>query len=399
MSSATPVEDHDRALRRRVHGRLVSESLGAPLDLSAPSGLRSRLGALLRDEAPLLAPARFDAVLADLVADVSGLGPLEPLLADPGITEVMINAPGVAYVERAGRLHPIALDLDAAGIVRIVDRILAPLGLRLDHASPMVDARLADGSRLHAMLPPLAIDGPCVTIRRFVARALSLEDFGVHDGPAEYLRWVVASGGNVLVSGGTGAGKTTLLGTLSTAIDRSERVVTIEETAELRLSQPHVVRLEARPSNAEGAGEVSVRSLVRAALRMRPDRIVVGEVRGAEALDMVQALNTGHDGSMSTIHANGAAEALVRLETLVLLAGSGLPVQAVRQQIGAAVDLVVHVARADAGGRVVREVAEPYGRGVRVLCAREHGALVPCAAPARPCRRLDAVPRRNEWLR
>ena len=291
--------------------------------------VRARLAELLRDEEPLLPVARFERLLAELTDEVAGLGPLEPILGDPAVTEVMVNGPGRAYVERAGRLEPVTLALDAAGIVRLVERVVAPLGLRLDRSSPIVDARLPDGSRLHAVVPPLAIDGPYLTIRRFGAHAVPLDDFGV-DGPArEFLHWMVVAGWNVVVAGGTSAGKTTLLNALSAEIPAEERVVTIEETAELRLAQPHVVRLEARPPNAEGAGAVPVRDLVRAALRMRPDRIVVGEVRGGEALDMLQALNTGHDGSLSTVHANSAADALARLETLVLLAGVGLPLRAV----------------------------------------------------------------------
>jgi pilus assembly protein CpaF len=320
--------------------------------------------------------------------------PLEPLLADPTVTEVMVNGPGRAYVERAGRLEPVALDLDAAAIVHLVERVVAPLGLRLDRSSPMVDARLADGSRLHAVIPPLAVDGPCVTIRRFGARAVALEEFGVHGDAARFLRWTVAAGWNLLVAGATSAGKTTLLNALSQAIPQAERVVTIEETAELRLAQPHVVRLEARPPNAEGAGGVTVRALVRAALRMRPDRLVVGEVRAGEALDMLQALNTGHDGSMSTIHANGPVDALARLETLVLLADSGLPLAAVRAQMVACLDAVVFVARGRGGERRVEAIAEvdaSIREGARSLFARHDDRLVPVARVSRPPRRHDAT--------
>jgi pilus assembly protein CpaF len=284
----------DGLLKQRVHRRLVSQGVDdTPADVES---LRQTLGDLLRDEEPLLAAARFDVLLEQLTHEVTGLGPLEPLLADPTVTEVMVNGPRCAYVERAGRLEPVTLDLDAAAIVHLVERVVAPLGLRLDRSSPMVDARLADGSRLHAVIPPLAVDGPCVTIRRFGARAVTLEEFGVDGAAATFLRWTVAAGWNLLLAGATCAGKTTLLNALSRSIPHAERVVTIEETAELRLAQPHVVRLEARPPNAEGAGGVTVRALVRAALRMRPDRLVVGEVRSGEALDMLQALNTGHDG-------------------------------------------------------------------------------------------------------
>jgi pilus assembly protein CpaF len=256
----------------------------------------------------------------------------------------------------------------------------------------MADARLTDGSRLHAVLPPLAPDGPCVTIRRFSARATRLSDFGVDRGASAFLDACVAGGWNLLVAGATSAGKTTLLNVLSGAIDDTERVVTIEETAELRLRQPHVIRLEARPANGEGVGAVGVRELVRAALRMRPDRIVVGEVRGAEALDMLQALNTGHDGSMCTVHANSARDALHRVETLVLFAEVGLPTAAVRSHITAAIDAVVFVGRGADGARRVEHVAEidPEARrlAVRPLFARDHdGRLAPVDPPQRPARR------------
>jgi pilus assembly protein CpaF len=386
---------HD--LKQRVHARLLrSPEL---VELEGPGrapAVRARLAELLRDEEPLLPSARFERLLAELTDEVAGLGPLEPLLAEPDVTEVMLNGPGRSYVERRGRLEPVTVPLDDAGIVRLVERIIAPLGLRLDRSSPMVDARLPDGSRLHAVIPPLAIDGPCVTIRRFGARPVPLEAFGLDGSAAAFLHWCVVAGANVLVSGGTSTGKTTLLNVLSGAIPASERVVTIEETAELRLAQPHVVRLEARPPNAEGAGAVSVRALVRAALRMRPDRIVVGEVRGGEALDMLQALNTGHDGSLSTVHANGPAESLARIETLVLLAGVGLPLAAIRAQVATAVDVVVHVARLRDGTRRVQAVAEVAAGGsgpaLRSLFERRGDRLVPVAPATRAPRRPDAAP-------
>jgi pilus assembly protein CpaF len=403
----------DRALKERVHRRLVvagglapPESLDRLDETQGPARLlavRTLLAELLRDEAPLLSAARFERLLRELTDEVAGLGPLEPLLADPDVTEVMLNGPGRAYIERAGRLEHVALDLDAGAIVRLVERVVGPLGLRLDRASPMVDARLADGSRLHALIPPLALDGPCVTIRRFRARPVPLEAFGVHGAALEFLQWAVAAGWNVLVAGGTSAGKTTLLNALSAAIPGGERIVTIEETAELRLAQPHVVRLEARPPNAEGAGALSVRDLVRAALRMRPDRIVVGEVRGGEALDMLQALNTGHDGSLSTIHANGPVDVLPRLETLVLMAGVGLPLRAVRSQIAAAVDAIVQVSRHVNGARHVVAIGEVAGRvdelDVRPLFDRYRGQLRPVNTPSRPPRSADAPPADPAWFR
>jgi pilus assembly protein CpaF len=395
----------DAALKQRVHRRLVVE--GALVEgVGEPAGagdraLRLRLADLLRDEQPLLAAGRFEQLLEELTHEVAGLGALEPLLADPTITEVMINGPGRAYVERRGRLQSVALDLDAAAIVHLVERVVAPLGLRLDRASPMVDARLPDGSRLHAVIPPLAVDGPCLTIRRFGARAVELSEFGLGAAASGFLAWAVGAGWNLLVAGATSAGKTTLLNALSRSIPSTERVVTIEETAELRLAQPHIVRLEARPPNAEGVGGVTVRDLVRAALRMRPDRLVVGEVRSGEALDMLQALNTGHDGSMSTIHANGTADALARLETLVLLADSGLPLAAVRAQVTASVDAVVFVARRAGGQRRVEGIAEVDGRaagGVRALFERQGGELVCAARPARPARRPDASRPDEGWF-
>lgn len=377
------------ALKQRVHRRLVAQGDDQGSD---PAALRARLAELLRDEQPLLATPRFESLLEELVHEVDGLGPLEPVLADPCVTEVMLNGPGRAYVERAGRLLPLDLDLDAATIVHLVERVVAPLGLRLDRSSPMVDARLADGSRLHAVIPPLAIDGPCVTIRRFGAQAVELGEFAVDGLAAVFLRWAVRAGWNLLVAGATSAGKTTLLNALSREVPGSERIVTIEETAELQLAQPHVVRLEARPANAEGAGGVTVRELVRAALRMRPDRLVVGEVRAGEALDMLQALNTGHDGSMSTIHANGTADALARLETLVLLADAGLPLDAVRAQMWSSIDAVVFVARGRDGARRVEAIAEvddSHPRGARQLFVRRGGRLVPVTGVRRAPRRHD----------
>jgi pilus assembly protein CpaF len=397
---------HD--LKQRVHARLLRSPELTEFDGPgrAPA-VRVRLAELLRDEEPLLPAARFERLLIELTDEVAGLGPLEPLLAEPDVSEVMVNGPGRAYIERHGRLEAVAFPLDAAGIVRLVERVVAPLGLRLDRSSPMVEARLADGSRLHAIIPPLAIDGPCVTIRRFGARPVPLEAFGLDDRATSFLRWCVAAGWNVLVAGGTSAGKTTLLNALSSAIPEVERVVTIEETAELRLAQPHVVRLEARPPNAEGAGGVSVRDLVRAALRMRPDRIVVGEVRGGEALDMLQALNTGHDGSLSTVHANGALESLARIETLVLLAGVGLPIAAIRAQVASALDVVVHVARLRDGTRRVQAIGElacggasdDAGLRLHALFERRDDCLVPVGPPTRAPRRPDAPsPDAGWWL-
>jgi pilus assembly protein CpaF len=310
---------------------------------------------------------------------------LESLLADPDVSEILLNGGGQAFVERSGRLEAVTVDLDETGVRRVVERIIAPLGLRFDRSSPLVDARLPDGSRLHAVLPPVAVDGTCVAIRRFGARRRHLADFGLSPAGADLLRWAIAAGWNVLVSGGTGAGKTTLLNVLAGELPPVDRIVTIEETAELALAQPHVVRLEARPPNAEGAGAVPVRALVRAALRLRPDRLMVGEVRGEEAFDLLQALNTGHCGGLCTIHANGPDDALARLESLVLLAGLGLPLDAVRAQIRSCVDAVVHVARRPAGGRRIEAIAEVAGAGtLRVLYAPGARPITPTRAPRHP---------------
>jgi pilus assembly protein CpaF len=385
----------DGAIRRRVHERLAGSDAVERL-VGAPVGeLRLRLGDLLHEVEPLLAVERHERLLRELTDEVAGLGALEPLLADPSVTEVMVNGRGGCFVERAGQLEQVALALDEDTVLRIVERVLAPLGLRLDRASPMVDARLPDGSRIHAVIPPLAIDGPCVTIRRFGARRIPLADFGAGGDGAAFLGGAVAGGWNLLVSGGTSSGKTTLLNALSAAIGPSERIITIEETAELRLQQPHVVRLEARPANAEGAGAVPVRDLVRTALRMRPDRVVVGEVRGAEALDLLQAFNTGHDGSLSTIHANSPADALRRLATLALLAGLSLPFSAVVEQVAAAVDAVVQVSRGADGARRIVEIAEVLpagdGLGTRSLMTRGPDGLVTVGAATRPARRVVAA--------
>jgi len=325
--------------------------------------LHARIRALVDREAALLDEAARDH-LVELVAERSfGLGPLEPLLRDPEVEEVMVNGPGTVWVERTGRLE--RSDASFAGeeeVRHAIERILAPLGRRIDEAEPLVDARLPDGSRVNVVIPPLAIDGPVLTIRRFRRRGLSPDDLvelGTWTPPLrDVLARAVTGRLNVLVSGGTGSGKTTTLNALSAFIPAGERVVTVEDAAELRLQQPHVVRLEARPPGLEGRGEVTVRRLVRNALRMRPDRIVVGEVRGGEALDMLSAMTTGHDGSLSTVHAGSAEEALRRVETLALMAGVGLPHAAIREQVADAIDLVVHQARLPDGARRVVGLCE-----------------------------------------
>jgi pilus assembly protein CpaF len=306
-----------------------------------------------------LAPGREAALVADRVLGrIQGLGPLGALLDDPEVTDVLVNGPGPAWVERAGRLSPTDVVLTTDDVERLLERVLAPLGLRVDRSSPLVDARLADGSRLSAVVPPLAIDGPCVAIRRFAVAVRPLEELCAPD-VADLLRRSVAEGRNVVIAGGTGAGKTSLLGALAAGLPPGERLVTVEDVAELQLPHAHVVRLETRPASVDGIGRVGVRDLVRGALRLRPDRIIVGEVRGGEALDMLQAMNTGHDGSLTTVHANGLEDAMRRLETLVLAGSAALPLHAVREQIASAVDLVVHVVRQPGGRRAVIAVGEP----------------------------------------
>jgi pilus assembly protein CpaF len=390
------------ALRRDVRAQLLADADRLPA--GDRGALRARASFVLARTAPLLSGESAEHLLEEIVRDVDGFGALEPILADPDVTEVMLNRPGRAYVERCGRLVALDIHLTAEQIIRVAERVIAPLGLRLDRSSPMVDARLPDGSRLHAVLPPLAPDGPCVTIRRFVSRRLTLADFGADDDAASLLSEVVRSGCNLLIAGGTSAGKTSLLNTVAGCIDDRERIVTIEETAELALEQPHVVRLEARPANAEGVGAVTVRELVRASLRMRPDRIIVGEVRGPEAVDMLQALNTGHDGSMCTVHANGPTQALVRVETLALMAGVGLPVSAVRAQIAAAIDYVIFVTRDRDGTRrieAVAEVIDPEGVAldrtpleVALISERVGGRLELCRSAARRRRTAPTAPGR-----
>jgi pilus assembly protein CpaF len=302
----------------------------------------------------------------DIVSDVMGLGPVERLLADSTVTEVMVNSLSPIYVERAGLIEETdARFMSEDHLRRVIERIVGEVGRRIDESSPMVDARLPDGSRVNAIIPPLAVDGPSLTIRKFAAEPLQIEDlirFGtVTTELAELLRAVVEVGLNIIVSGGTGTGKTTMLNVMSGFIPNDERIVTIEDAVELQLHQRHVVRLESRPPNAEGRGEVTVRDLVRNSLRMRPDRIIVGEVRGPEALDMLQAMNTGHEGSISTVHCNSPRDALARIETMVLMSGVDLPSRAIREQISSALDLIVHLHRFRDGSRRVTQVTEVIG--------------------------------------
>jgi len=332
------------------------------------------VAALVRTHDPLLGGLAFEATVGEVLARLHGLGAIEPLLRSDDVTEVMINGPGAVWVERSGRVVRTDITLDRGAIDLLLERIVTPLGLRIDRMAPLVDARLADGSRVNAIVPPLAVDGPYITIRRFSTRPFVLSAFA-DPRVAAMLAWAVRERANIVVSGGTGAGKTSLLGALAAHIDDTERVVTIEDAAELRLPGRHIVRLEARPTNAEGVGGIDIRTLVRNALRMRPDRILVGEVRGAEALDMVQAMNTGHEGSLSSCHANSPADALRRLETMMLMAEVGLPFEVVREHLRTAVDLVVQVARSGGRRRIVKVVEVHAEREVVVATEGEVVAL------------------------
>jgi len=365
-----------------LRGRLIERARSG----AATEGVLEEVRALVDREAAPLGEADRAALCERVLLLATGLGPLESLLADPTVDEVMVNGPDCVYVERRGKVEHSAARFDSEDdLMHAIERILAPLGRRVDEASPLCDARLADGSRVNVVIPPLSLSGPCLTIRRFRREGFSLRDLvanGTVPAPAaELLAVAVAGRASILVSGGTGSGKTTTLNALSGAIPGAERIVTIEDAAELALRQRHVVRLESRPSNLEGSGEVTIRQLVRNALRMRPDRIVVGEVRGGEALDLLQALNTGHDGSLSTVHANSPTDALRRLETLALMAGVGLPHAAVREQVVSAVDLVVHQVRRGDGSRAIESISEVVrvagATGTRELLAPGGGVLEP----------------------
>jgi len=356
-----------RALHDRLLERLDGRSLAGLSRAERRLRIREEALAILRAEGHLLPPRQLAAVVNRVSDEVVGYGPIEHLLRDPDVTEVMVNGADDVYVEREGRIErvPDGLFEGEEAVLHLIERIVAPLGLRVDESSPWADARLPDGSRVHAVIPPLSLRGPVLTVRKFSPVPLGPDDLvaGGTLGPRmlAFLAACVRGRANVVVSGGTSSGKTTLLGVLSTFIPDGERLITIEDAAELRLANPHVVGLEARPPNVEGRGEVTVRDLVRNALRMRPDRIIVGEVRGGEALDMLQAMNTGHDGSLSTAHANSPRHLLWRLETMALMSDVDLPAAHVREQVASAVDVVVHMARLRDGRRVVFEVATVEG--------------------------------------
>jgi pilus assembly protein CpaF len=347
-----------------LRGELIERRRTAAAAGSSPeSAVEEEIATLVAEAGSLLCARDRAEVVERVLRDTVGLGPLEELLADPRVEEVMVNGPDAVYVEREGRIERASVGFaDERELRNAIERILAPLGRRVDELSPMVDARLADGSRVNVVIPPLAIDGPSVSIRRFGARRPGPEELvelgTLSDGQRRLLEEAVRERRSILISGGTGSGKTTLLNAISAFIAPGERVVTIEDAAELRLRQPHVVRLESRPAGVEGSGEVTTRDLLRNALRMRPDRIVIGEVRGAEALDLLTALNTGHDGALCTVHANSPTDALARIETLALMAGVGLPHGAIAEQARRGVDVVVQIERAADGSRRVIGIDE-----------------------------------------
>jgi pilus assembly protein CpaF len=360
-----PVRDGRRSERPPAAQPLanaVAEQLRGE-DTVTVEGVEVALSNVLAERRVRLQPDEARRTATAIADELSGTGRLGPLLRDPDVSEVMVNASGEVYVERAGRLQRTTMRFNDDGEVRhLIERVVSPLGLRIDARSPWVDARLPDGSRFHAVLPPIALGGPVVTIRKFAQALWTLDDLiergAITQAHAVRLADAVRSRENILVSGGGGTGKTTLLGVLGRLVLSTERIVTIEDAAELRLGERHVVSLETRPPNVEGRGEVTLRDLVRCAMRMRADRIIVGEVRGAEALDMIQALTSGHNGSMCTVHADAPAEALMRLEVMTLLAAPGLSATAARRQVGAAIDVVAHLERSGDGRRRVAEVAE-----------------------------------------
>src|SRR6185312_2529408 len=377
LAEAAPnLQNITRDYHRRVLERLNLEQLDRLPRETARQEVISLIRSMLSLEPVPLSLVERDTLVNDLLDEIFGFGPLEVFLRDPDVSDILVNRADQIYVEKKGRLHKTAVTFqDDAHLLRIIDRIVSRVGRRIDESSPMVDARLPDGSRVNAVIPPLALDGPCMSIRRFGSDPLTAEKLLGHQAltPAmlEFLRCCVAARLNIIISGGTGAGKTTLLNVLSGFIPKNERVVTIEDAAELQLKQEHVVRLETRPPNVEGHGAVRQRHLVINSLRMRPDRIVMGECRGEEAIDMLQAMNTGHDGSLTTIHANTPRDALGRLETMVNMANLNLPERAIRQQISSALNLVVQLSRMTDGTRKIMSIAEITGMEGEVVCMQE----------------------------
>jgi pilus assembly protein CpaF len=379
--SSDAMRPHLYEVRRRLHAK-VAQELGSLLyqqDVTPErlsNELREHLSRLLHAEPTPMSAAERKSLISDIESDVMGHGPVEEFLNDPEVTEIMVNGPYEIFVERSGKIFKTNRRFaDAIHLRAVIDGIAARIGRRIDESSPMVDARLADGSRVNAVINPIAISGPFLTIRKFSAEPLTDQDlikYGtLTPATAEFLQQCVLGKLNILISGGTGAGKTSTLNVLSSYIPSDERIVTVEDAVELRLNQPHVLQMEARPANIEGKGAVAIRDLVKNALRMRPDRIVVGEVRGSEALDMLQAMNTGHEGSISTLHSNSPRNAISRLETMVLMAGMDLPVRAIREQIAAAVDVIIHQSRLGDGTRRITHITEIEGMEGDVITAQD----------------------------
>lgn len=369
---------HD--LKANIHQKLISRIDLAAAENMKPEELRAQLGqmlvSLISEESLPINQQERNRLVSDLQNDIMGLGPLEALLADPTISEIMVNGCKTVFVERRGRLELSNVTFnDDAHLMRVIDKIVSRVGRRVDEASPMVDARLPDGSRVNAIIPPIALDGPALSIRRFAVVPLRMEDLlskaALTPQMAIFLAGMVKAKTNVVISGGTGSGKTTLLNILSSYIPGNERIVTIEDTAELQLQQTHVVRLETRPANIEGRGEIPMRALVKNSLRMRPDRIVLGEVRGGEVIDMLQAMNTGHDGSLTTIHANNPREALSRLENLVGMGGANIPAKALREMIAAAIHVIIQATRLPDGSRKITSITEITGMEGDVITVQE----------------------------
>jgi pilus assembly protein CpaF len=367
-------------LRANVHRKLLNrlnlEALAKADRARAEGEIRTLVGQLLSEEQTPLNVSERETLFAEVVDDVFGLGPLEPLLRDPSVSDILVNTARNVFVERKGKMQKVQASFqDDAHLMRVIDRIVSRIGRRVDDSSPMVDARLPDGSRVNAIIPPLAVDGPLLSIRRFPAERLKANDLvslGALTQPMlEFLSHCVRAKLNCLISGGTGAGKTTLLNVLSSYISEDERIVTIEDAAELQLHQEHVARLETRPANVEGKGAIRQRQLVVNALRMRPDRIVVGEVRGEEALDMLQAMNTGHDGSLTTVHANTPRDALTRVETMIAMGSTNLPDKAMRQQIASAIQIVMQQTRLSDGTRKVTSISEITGMEGDIITMQE----------------------------